>query len=249
VRLLALVRDDTPVPALLTERPKPRQIVFTAFFAFYVPICPPGPDRRRSRRRRRLRPRQLEIPPIQRLFAAFLAFYLATCERRKRRRCRRRRHVKSTQMRLPLRKNRRRAKPFCLGTGKLTPRELDEVRRREQRAALRLRRHLPVIEAQRPRTRADCLGHAHPCMWVGCRHHLYLDVNPENGSIKLNFPGVPLEKLTETCSLDVADKGGETLDVVGELMNITMERVRQIEVDAVPKLGDGLRWEDSDLYR
>jgi Sigma-70, region 4 len=35
--------------------------------------------------------------------------------------------------------------------------------------------------------------------------------------------------MEETCSLDVADRGGETLEAVGAYLNITRERVRQLE--------------------
>ena len=33
-----------------------------------------------------------------------------------------------------------------------------------------------------------CQQDHRPCPWVACKHHLYLDVNPETGSIKMNFP-------------------------------------------------------------
>ena len=39
-------------------------------------------------------------------------------------------------------------------------------------------------EVPRPQTRSDCQGGPRPCPFVSCRHHLYLDVNPETGSIK-----------------------------------------------------------------
>jgi hypothetical protein len=81
----------------------------------------------------------------------------------------------------------------------------------------------------RPRTRAEC-PIDRPCPWVACEHHLYLDVDPETGSIKINFPSLDFDELAETCALDVADAGGATLERVGELMNVTRERVRQLEV-------------------
>src|SRR5262249_28750008 len=46
----------------------------------------------------------------------------------------------------------------------------------------------PPVDEPRPRTRAECAEGQRPCPWVSCKHHLYLDVNPETGSIKLNFP-------------------------------------------------------------
>ena len=89
--------------------------------------------------------------------------------------------------------------------------------------------------ASRPRTRADCVDGERPYPWVGCRHHLYLDVSPRTGSIKLNFDGEP-EELTESCSLDLAARGGMTLQEVADLFGLTREAVRIIEVASVAKL-------------
>ncbi len=85
------------------------------------------------------------------------------------------------------------------------------------------------IEARRPRSRADCASGPRPCMFISCKHHLYLDVNPATGSIKLNFPDKEVWELAETCALDVADRGGITLEEVGSIMNLTRERIRQVE--------------------
>ena len=95
---------------------------------------------------------------------------------------------------------------------------------------------LREIEAARPRTRAECAGAARPCMFVSCKHHLYLDVNPRTGSIKLNFPDKEIWELAETCALDVADRGGITLEEVGAIMNLTRERIRQGETRGLYKL-------------
>ncbi len=86
--------------------------------------------------------------------------------------------------------------------------------------------------AERPRTRGEC-GTQRPCPFVSCRHHLYLDINPETGSIKFNFPDLEPEDLKESCSLDVADRYGVTLEETGGILNITRERVRQLEVRAL----------------
>lgn len=86
----------------------------------------------------------------------------------------------------------------------------------------------------RPRTRGECVGMSRPCPFVSCRFHLYLDVN-ETGNIKQNFQVEP-EELLHSCSLDIADKGGIALEDVGAAMNMTRERVRQIEVVALSKL-------------
>jgi len=106
----------------------------------------------------------------------------------------------------------------------------------------------PVAETasyDRPRVRLDCLpggcNEARPCPWVSCRHHLALGVDEHNGNIKLNFPDVDIECMNETCALDVADRGGETLDGVGERLNLTRERVRQLELEAFVVLRDSRR--------
>ena len=94
----------------------------------------------------------------------------------------------------------------------------------------------PVEDALRPRTRMECGEEARPCPWVSCKHHLYLDVNPETGSIKINFPDLEPWDMVETCSLDIAERGGITLEEVGEIMNLTRERIRQVEVKGLAKL-------------
>ncbi|HMK73610.1 MAG TPA: sigma factor-like helix-turn-helix DNA-binding protein [Myxococcaceae bacterium] len=92
------------------------------------------------------------------------------------------------------------------------------------------------IEAMRPRTRAECVNGPRPCLFVSCKHNLYLDVNPETGSIKLNFPDKEIWELEHTCALDVAEKGGITLEEVGAIMNLTRERIRQVETRGLAKL-------------
>ncbi len=89
----------------------------------------------------------------------------------------------------------------------------------------------------RPATRSDCAEALRPCPHVACRHHLYLDVNPETGTIKLNFPDLEVWELTDSCALDVAERGPTSLDDVSLLLNVTRERVRQIETQAISKLG------------
>ena len=88
----------------------------------------------------------------------------------------------------------------------------------------------------RPRTREDCRGEARPCPWVSCKHHLYLDVNPRTGSIKLNFPDLEPWELRHTCALDVAEEGGHTLEEIGDITNLTRERVLQLETHGLVEL-------------
>ena len=95
----------------------------------------------------------------------------------------------------------------------------------------------PDVEGvERPVTRADCQGGERPCPFVSCKHHLYLDVSARTGAIKLNFPDLEVWEMTETCALDIADRGGATLEEVGAIMNLTRERIRQVEVKGLAKL-------------
>jgi hypothetical protein len=107
---------------------------------------------------------------------------------------------------------------------------------------------MEVLHYERPRTRADCKDGPRPCLFVACKHHLFLDVNPETGSIKINFPDKEVWELEETCALDVAERGGVTLEEVGDILNLTRERVRQVEVTGLQKLKSENRVHDLDVF-
>jgi hypothetical protein len=131
----------------------------------------------------------------------------------------------------------------CASTPKLRQKRRTRMRsktiapRRLTKEELRMRDLLPVVDdLDRPKTRGECKEGMRPCPYVSCKHHLYLDVNPETGSIKLNFPDLEVSEMAETCSLDVADRGGITLEEVGEILNLTRERIRQVEVRGLLKL-------------
>lgn len=91
-----------------------------------------------------------------------------------------------------------------------------------------------IARYARPSVREDCgpggVNAARPCPFVSCKHHLYLDINPETGSIKINFPDIDPWDLQHSCALDIADDGGHTLEEIGAIMRLTRERARQIEV-------------------
>jgi Sigma-70, region 4 len=95
---------------------------------------------------------------------------------------------------------------------------------------------LHVVDSWHPASREDCHRMSRPCLYVSCRHHLYLDVNPQTGSVKFNFPDKEVWELEETCALDVAERGGSTLEEVGQIMNLTRERIRQIEIRSLQKI-------------
>jgi len=111
----------------------------------------------------------------------------------------------------------------------------------------RLSNPTPADALPRPRTWGECqsrgLGVAHPCPYVSCSKHLFLEVDQRTGSIKLNFPDLEPDELAETCALAVAEKhpDGITLEQVGETINVTRERTRQIETRAVAAYASALK--------
>lgn len=135
-----------------------------------------------------------------------------------------RRKERGSERRRPGKKGRRRSR--TIATKRLSKEELA------------LAEELKSVEVDRPTDRAQCVNGVRPCPYVSCKHHLYLDVNPETGSIKLNFPDLEVWEMESTCALDVADRGGITLEEVGEILNLTRERIRQVEVKGLQKLRD-----------
>lgn len=126
----------------------------------------------------------------------------------------------------------RRARPRVLSVKRLAKRDL--------RAGAAEFPEQPGVDYQRPRTLAECdsvgLGTVTPCPFVSCKHHLALDVNDRTGSIKRNFPDLEVWEMHATCALTVAAEGGTTLDGVAAAMNVTRERVRQVETKALRAL-------------
>lgn len=110
------------------------------------------------------------------------------------------------------------------------------MKRMSKRELDRERQGVEGYAYDRPALRADCLHGAfaaRPCPYVACKFHLFLEVNPRTGSIRMNFLDREPWELGETCALDVADRGGVTLEEVGGWLNLTRERVRQLEVHAL----------------
>jgi len=133
--------------------------------------------------------------------------------------------------------------------------QLRSRRKREVRAktisssrTTRRELHLLVAEADAdlhqageffsPTTRGDCAQVVRPCPHVSCKYNLYLDVSNATGAVKLNFPDLEPHELPAngSCALDVADRGGATLEQTAEYTNLTRQRVRQIELSGAHRL-------------
>lgn len=100
---------------------------------------------------------------------------------------------------------------------------------------------------EKPKTLGECHSRGlgtleNPCAYLSCKWNLALDVDLRTGSIKMNFPeaedgsAVDVREIGETCSLRVADRDGLTLEEVGAIMNLTRERVRQIETKGLERI-------------
>jgi Sigma-70, region 4 len=130
--------------------------------------------------------------------------------------------------------------------GKTAERSLIRAKRKGARPKTKLSRRLtkeekklsvmldPWMHETLPDSRAECKYGYRPCPYVRCRYHLYLEVK-NNGAISGNFKGEVCE-LADSCALDISEREHHTLDQVGEYLNLTRERVRQIESDALKKL-------------
>jgi hypothetical protein len=79
-----------------------------------------------------------------------------------------------------------------------------------------------------PKKRSDCAGVQRPCVFVTCRYNLYLDENPETGSIRLNFPHLDPTQMVDSCAMDIAERGGIPLEDLGVMLNVTLEGASQV---------------------
>lgn len=144
-------------------------------------------------------------------------------------------------------------RPQSLGTARLT---------RKERQAMRVDEWLLEVEGGvklgPPPTFGDC-PKGGPCVRVGCRHTLLIEIGEPRGRrappVKLNHPGREPGDLKETCSLRVAEAADQrrttkksfgepvmSCEEVAELLNLTPERIRQIETEAKAKLKDSLAY-------
>lgn len=120
-------------------------------------------------------------------------------------------------------------KAASLGVGKLTREE------REEKARIDADPELLALLAARPRERLECADGPRPCPYASCRLHLAIDVT-DRGAVKRNFPHLEIWQMTETCALDVAERGGVTLEEVGDMTNVSMQAASQTLGIALRKL-------------
>ena len=129
---------------------------------------------------------------------------------------------------------------------RVTPRARTVSMKRMRSSQLRADQAATIEHTERPRTWGECLERAlgtasRPCGYLRCRYNLLLDVDGRTGSYKVTWPHLTGGAYGDeygaypqhTCALRVAEQGGMTLDEIGSVMNLTRERVRQIETKAL----------------
>lgn len=89
---------------------------------------------------------------------------------------------------------------------------------------------------------SEVILRSRPCVFIACKFALYLDVS-DTGSIVLNFPHLEPSQMPadESCVLDIAAKGGLSLEEIAAVTNRTRERIRQIETNALTEMEPSAR--------
>jgi hypothetical protein len=102
-----------------------------------------------------------------------------------------------------------------------------------------------------PRYRHECRGGPRPCPLVGCFFNNYLEVRQRVGclgsqtppEIRLLHPHRLPEDMppADSCTLDLAEDGPQTLDRVGQVLGLTRERIRQIETKILERIARSIK--------
>ena len=101
----------------------------------------------------------------------------------------------------------------------------------------------------RPVTRGDCLAggmnEQRPCPFSSCRYHLLLDVDKDGNLTEMH---ADIEAMPYSCALDVADEHdrGVTLDDLVSIVNLSRERLHQLERKSAGKLRAAVMGGDED---
>ncbi len=87
-----------------------------------------------------------------------------------------------------------------------------------------------------PKRRSECLNRKRPCPWVRCTHHfiwLLWDRLRDKSDDEI---ADCISRIRYSCVLDTVDNHGQmTLEQIGQLLNLTRERIRQIEKKAITR--------------
>ena len=121
---------------------------------------------------------------------------------------------------------------------KQTKKILTPTAERIKKLDAEIARHCKQLGIKIPKTRGDCVDGPRPCPWVRCRHHV-VEVRFVHGrtvdSFRVSHDG-DLDQLSDTCTLDLAERGVCRLSDVANAMGVTRERIRQQEIIAMGRL-------------
>ncbi len=94
-----------------------------------------------------------------------------------------------------------------------------------------------AVSPDMPRTRRECPQG--PCHHVACRFHLWTDrVLDRDGAVVDLRETAVFGNRQHTCVLREIARGAKTLEAIGSLLDVSRERVRQIEAEALARLRD-----------
>ena len=80
-----------------------------------------------------------------------------------------------------------------------------------------------------PTNRLQCINNFRPCPWVRCKFHLVFEAFTFPQKATNEEIVDKLLTLKESCVLDVANRGEQTLHQIGKILGTSRERIRQIE--------------------
>ena len=95
---------------------------------------------------------------------------------------------------------------------------------------------LPDVELPPLPTRDECRNGVRPCPHVRCRYNLLVEVG-DLGTVRVYWDD---DKIHESCSLDVAERGAQGPGEVAAIMRLTKQRINQIEHEALAQLKEAL---------
>lgn len=92
-------------------------------------------------------------------------------------------------------------------------------------------------ELRFPKTRGECKNGLRPCPFLRCKYHLWTDLVEVRGKSRLRMRR---SIGNESCCLDVADRGYNTLQQIADALGLTREGVRQTLESALASVRDGV---------
>lgn len=97
--------------------------------------------------------------------------------------------------------------------------------------------------ASAPHTRGGCLNNKRPCPWIRCKHHMIWVFYTKStfGKNSDDQMAAIICDMKESCTLDMADLGGCTLEQIAQVLGVTREMVRQIQDKSLNRLKHATR--------